>query len=371
LQDARKVLLPSPYRDERDLVMVSARGGAAETPRAVSLEKFRRMERQARWFNGLAFYQPMPAHLNSGGRRFALTVARASDNLFDLLGIPVQRNPGKATLVLSEQAWRKHFGGDPRQAGRTVEVAGQSAVVVGVIPADSWRLPGKVDAWLLEDDARLGSAPLPSGFVVAHVRDSERRQGSTRWNIWVANDHGESDGYECRPLNDGGPMVAVLAMILISCLVLPATTRLGLGEYPANRHRLAWNVRLRRWMFLGAKVALMIPIVFCGSLDLGAASHESFHAQGLIWGCLLGFRWILTDQRRRCPVCLRVLTNPVRIGRPSQTFLEWYGTELMCTQGHGLLHVPEVTGSYRGGQRWLYLDGSWKGLFTPAPGMRH
>ncbi len=47
---------------------------------------------------------------------------------------------------------------------------------------------------------------------------------------------------------------------------------------------------------------------------------------------------MITDQQRRCPVCLRLLTNPVRIGTPSRTFLEWYGAESTCSRGHGLLH---------------------------------
>jgi hypothetical protein len=77
---------------------------------------------------------------------------------------------------------------------------------------------------------------------------------------------------------------------------------------------------------------------------------------------VIGFRWILIDQRRRCPVCLRVLTNPTTIGEPSRTLLEWYGTELICTKGHGLLHVPEIRNSYSE-QRWLRLDSSWSSLF--------
>jgi hypothetical protein len=80
-------------------------------------------------------------------------------------------------------------------------------------------------------------------------------------------------------------------------------------------------------------------------------------------GYILGFRWLLIDQRRRCPVCLRILTNPTRIGHASRTFLEWYGTELICRKGHGLLHIPEIPGSCYGPQRWLYLDPSWRSLF--------
>jgi hypothetical protein len=37
-----------------------------------------------------------------------------------------------------------------------------------------------------------------------------------------------------------------------------------------------------------------------------------------------------------------LLAYPARIGRSSQTFLEWYGTEFMCVKGHGVPHVPEI-----------------------------
>jgi hypothetical protein len=57
-----------------------------------------------------------------------------------------------------------------------------------------------------------------------------------------------------------------------------------------------------------------------------------------------------------------VLTNPTSIGEPSRTLLEWYGTELICGRGHGLLHVPEIRNSYSE-QRWLHLDSSWSSLF--------
>jgi hypothetical protein len=83
---------------------------------------------------------------------------------------------------------------------------------------------------------------------------------------------------------------------------------------------------------------------------------------GLLASSMLAARWVLLDQRRRCPVCLRSLTHPVHIGTPSETFLEWYGTESLCSRGHGLLHTPEVPASYST-QQWLSLDASWQELF--------
>ena len=78
---------------------------------------------------------------------------------------------------------------------------------------------------------------------------------------------------------------------------------------------------------------------------------------------MVAFRWVLADQRRRCPVCLRRVVCPARIGASSYLLLEWYGTEFVCSRGHGLLQVPEISSSAYGAPRWQPLDASWSGLF--------
>jgi hypothetical protein len=158
-------------------------------------------------------------------------------------------------------------------------------------------------------------------------------------------------------------VLAHILMVAIALLILPATTSLRLGEYPAAPGSPARAGRFRRGTFLGLKFALVLPIVFCGTLDLAPViSSACLQPHATLVGYVLAFRWALMDQRRRCPVCLRRLAGPARIGQASQTFLEWYGTELFCVKGHGLLHVPEIPTSYSV-QRWLDLDTSWGSLF--------
>jgi hypothetical protein len=150
----------------------------------------------------------------------------------------------------------------------------------------------------------------------------------------------------------------------IALLILPTTTSPSLGEYPVTVHSPNRAMRLRRWIFLGMKVALVLLIVAFGTLDLSQIlSVQVLQPHGSLVGYVLAFRWVLKDQRQRCPVCLRLLSNPTRIGQRSQSLLDWYGTELMCEKGHGLLYVPEIKNSYST-QRWLYLDPSWRSLFS-------
>jgi len=152
----------------------------------------------------------------------------------------------------------------------------------------------------------------------------------------------------------------LLGMYLLSLLVLLTLNPLGLGECRANRYAPAFLIRLRRWMFLALKIALLVPTVFFAiSVVISIFPPAS---PILLLGWILGLRWALADQRQRCPVCLHLLSNPVEIGSPAQTVLGWYGTELICTRGHGLLYVPGTPTSWCSRQRWQYLDPTWSSL---------
>lgn len=162
-----------------------------------------------------------------------------------------------------------------------------------------------------------------------------------------------------------------IAMLLLTCVLLPAT-RLAMGGARADRQPMPWPNRLRLGIFLALKIALVQPIMLCGFLFLILAGRLVPMAPqlGMFATWMLTFRWVITDQRRRCPVCLRLLTNPVRIGNSSHTFLEWYGAESICSRGHGLQHIPEISASYSGNPEWLTLDDSWSVLFSEAAGVR-
>jgi hypothetical protein len=145
-------------------------------------------------------------------------------------------------------------------------------------------------------------------------------------------------------------------LYLESLLVLLTLNPLTLGEYPANRYAPSLIIRLRRWAFLTLKIGLLVPI----PLFLCIALVPIFRpVPWILFFCwIFGFRWALADQKQRCPVCLRLLSNPVEIGSPAQTVLGWYGTELICNRGHGSLYVPGIPTSWCSAQRWQYLDPS-------------
>ena len=159
-----------------------------------------------------------------------------------------------------------------------------------------------------------------------------------------------------------------MGVLLLSCLLLPAA--LFVWRAPTDRHALPWPSRLRRTIFLVLKIVLLQPVVLCGFFSQAALGPlGGFASLGCDAAVILALRWVIIDQQRRCPVCLRLLSSPVVIGTPSRTFLEWYGTESTCSRGHGLLHASEITSSYSG-QQWLCLGDSWSGLFAKGAG-RH
>lgn len=371
------------YRDAQNLMLIHDAHYSAESVPTISADQFRSWKkRRQEIFDGFAFYQVRKESVSSASHsQTSLSIAHASSNLFGLLGQPMWFASTDATthsvlprLILSDAAWKKEFGGDPHISGRLVQVGSNTAVVSGVVPEGYWRLPGKVDAWLLQPDAELASDG--TGFVVAHLTLStiHARWGAS-WHMSAPKPDGSVDDFSCVSLTERtrGPGDIFLFTIFLAALALPATTSLPLGEYRLPSRRLSWSTRLRRWTFLASKLALLLPIVYLVSLDLAhlraaidPISSEYIQLVSSFSICLFGLRWALRDQRQRCPVCLRKLTNPARVGQPSRSFLAWNGTELICIGGHGLLHVPEMPTSWFNTQRWLYLDPSWDVLFAES-----
>ena len=375
LPGPRDAIWPVPFRDEGNLVVISPDGRSSGTNPSVTFQEYQAMVPGTREvFAGLAFYRPTSSTVSTARHRaVTLRIAVTSPSLFSLLNLPPPTTPINlhsapsecSRLVLGSAAWRKYFDSDPHVAGRLLSIDGRPVVVAGIAANSLGRLPGSEDAWLIEDARGLATVERQSkGFLLGHVRAvPSLRPKKTPWHVSVPGDKGIDKGFGCEPLVQRGSVWGQLFMIGVAMLILPTLTKLTLGEYPANANSSLKGVRSRRWIFLGLKVALILPLVFFGTIDLGPVIGWT-QPQAALIGYVLAFRWILVDQRRRCPVCLRLLTNPTRIGRPSATLLEWYGTELICARGHGLQHVSGISTISFGTQRWLYLDQSWRSLFS-------
>jgi len=158
---------------------------------------------------------------------------------------------------------------------------------------------------------------------------------------------------------------AILAPMVFICLPLAAIA-LAIGDGPGKRSPALGPGKLRGWIFLTSKILLLTPILHCTMMMIVLAPVLEF---GFFLAYALLFRWAVADQRRRCPVCLRLLTKPVLIGNSSQTLLDWYGAESMCSRGHGMLHAPGISASYSS-EQWLTLDDAWSSLVVEEAGAR-
>lgn len=126
------------------------------------------------------------------GPAVPMRVATVSANWFDVLGVQTALGRGLAAAdgqVSAENVWllddgffRSRLGGDPAVIGRTIELDGQSGVVIGVLPP-RYRLvlppdlgyPAQVDAW----------QPLRTPLANLDRPDRERDQDSDASGVVV------------------------------------------------------------------------------------------------------------------------------------------------------------------------------------------
>ena len=391
LPGPRQATLRSPYPNPDELVTISQGGYSSAHLPTIRLADYEAWTHTARrLYTDIAFYQVLRKRVRFATRESAdLTVGRTSANLFDVLSyqpieMDAEEQASQADLahaaftpavILSRRAWQKYLHGDDLRSWKTLDIAGRKMTVLGVTPEDNWQLPGEIDAWIVEDNQQLHALPPYSrGYVIARVNASGFPAGhSGERSMLIAHANGMVDRYHCISLAEQArrPFAFFLFTVLLACLALPATTPLPLGEYPVHHKRTPSSARFRRWMFLAVKLALILPIAYFGSLDVAysalplySPAAEYVQLTVSFFGLLFALRWTLQDQRKRCPVCLRLLTSPARVGQASHNFLAWNGTELICSVGHGLLHIPELPTSWFATQRWLYLDPSWNGLFV-------
>lgn len=302
------------------------------------------------YFDGLSYYNITRDAIHSDSiSSTQWTVARAPNDFFSAAHFPL-RPIGRARLgptnlpriVLSEQTWIRYFGAKQNIVGTQLRFGSVEAIVVGVASDDASNLPGGANVWLLGAKAQF--APESKEFAIGHLTPFGYFQVGPRWALSLVG--------------------MILAILMWSMM------RSSVGEYTKGAHKPSLARRCRFWAFLVSKIALLFAIAYFGSVDIGCSLGQPFsQLSGMVQAaaafilCFFGLRWAFHDQQRRCPVCLRRLSYPVEVGQLSQTFLAWNGTELVCERGHVLLHIPGMSTSWFGAQRWVCLDGSWKFLF--------
>ncbi|HEV2114821.1 MAG TPA: ABC transporter permease, partial [Terriglobales bacterium] len=115
------------------------------------------LKKDARSFQDLAASSFANLNIGDKGRVDGVEGAALSANFFAVLGVqpamgrgftPEEEQPGHdRALIVSYGYWQRRFGGDPGLLGRTVQVNGRAATVIGIMPP-GYAYPVGTEAWV-------------------------------------------------------------------------------------------------------------------------------------------------------------------------------------------------------------------------------
>ena len=284
--------------------------------------------------------------------------------------------------MLSNEIWRYQFHGDPSIVGHKIVLDGYPRTLIGVLPRNFRLLPANISAWMLLDWAQ----PPYSNFVERIGAVARTVPGATTRSVEAElADLSENAGYvfpaSLLTVTSGPAEVrrylgsyALLVLLAVGCAMLIVYARAGAE---VERAALSVRDRLRWWSFFVTKAVLLLTatgllawtVVHRLSIAIYGSIHPMTNAVGL-WVFLIfslaPLSWAIRDQQRRCRVCLRRLGTPIAIGAPGHVLLDWSGTEMVCSEGHGVLYLPDSQANWLERARWNNLDASWADLFKDS-----
>jgi hypothetical protein len=372
LPNTRSVLMPLPYADAGRIATVAHTGIAPAARSGVQTAWVRMWQRKSRLLEGAATYVWQKDTVkDAAGQTRAVTSARVSDNFFSLLGARTAagkafkpgelRDCGKCVVLSYGMAQRLPGGG-------SIVLGRQRYRIAGVLDKQFWFLSRQIAVWRISSDPRPKAESSESSGVVVRlgpdVRPAEAEaemekiveaSGLPPWDSLV----------EVAPLE--GRVRSVLGCFALALGLASVVVAVSMRPRLPN-----WNPRGA--IFFGTKTLLLLAMVLTAGIEFTRASAitmiggtDALTEPLSLWLFLMGsmgvLTWSIQDQRRRCRVCLRRLGLAQHVGCPGCLLLDWAGTELVCVEGHGMLHVPEMVASWQEPAQWTALDESWQGLF--------
>lgn len=154
------LLRPLPFADADRLVTVfnSYPKAGLERNAASVRDYFSRRNGGLAAFESVAAFRYSSETLGEPGRMARRPTLRITPEFFDVLGVGLalgrgfseaEMNPGaEPTVIVSDRYWREHLGGTASALGRSVEISGQRATVVGVLPPGFRFLSSTADLYL-------------------------------------------------------------------------------------------------------------------------------------------------------------------------------------------------------------------------------
>ena len=145
-----------PYEEPGQLVHLwEDPSGKGQGKNSVAGAQFADWKRQITTMEGIAAIRRDYLNLTGDGRPERLRVHRVSASYLQILRLtprlgrgflPDADQPGREkVVVLTDQLWRRHFGGATDVLGRAIRLGGESYSVIGILPATP-RLPLDAEA---------------------------------------------------------------------------------------------------------------------------------------------------------------------------------------------------------------------------------
>lgn len=197
------LLKPLPYRQPDRLVMVwSAFQDAGVLRAPASGPELEEMRSRSRLFQDFAGIWVSNGAVTGKGEPEEIKLGYVTANFFSVLGVSPQLGRDFLTseegtgaphaILLSYGFWQSAYGSDPRMAGRSVQLEGQTYTVVGIMPrnlqiifpSDS-SVPPDIQAWV-PFPYTLAAAPRELGFL--------RTVGRLRNGITIPSAQAELNG---------------------------------------------------------------------------------------------------------------------------------------------------------------------------------
>lgn len=170
------LLKPLPYRDAHRLTNIWSNAAGLNLDQfPLSPDLFVYFRDQAKSFEDMTVFQRKEANLNDDARPEVVEAIVTSASYFTTFGIApaagqlftsVHDTRGAPlVVVISDRLWHRRFGADRAAVGKTVQVDGETATILGVLPPEL-------------DDSRSPDMWIPSRFDWAHPVT-----GTFGWNV--------------------------------------------------------------------------------------------------------------------------------------------------------------------------------------------
>jgi len=301
------LLRPLPYRDSARLLMLWEKNpifkGFLAERLPVAGRNYVEWKRQAHSFNGMAAMQQVRVQLTGTDRPEDLEAVRVTPDFLPVLGrtpllgrlfTPDETLDGKNQVALvSDAFFERHFGGDQRRLGSTIQLAGKPYTVIGVLPPD-FHLPAlfqgmdvrRPDIWLpLSETFNAAQETNHINYVIARLRDGASIQQARAEMAVIA--HALQQQY---PKIDTGFTASLFPLSVED--VSPSTSRTVLALQVAVGFVLliacanVANLLLARSAGRGREMAIRAAIGATRGRLVRQALGESILLSGA--GCLLG-----------------------------------------------------------------------------------